>query len=116
MDKSLFANLLSEHRNDLAEIRLTALKFIKFVSNHINNGKDLEQRLLKKTNKEKLVELFVKMSSLVIKLIPLEHQIHGTDLINNNKLKNFIDNYQDELKISEEDILIIKEFLKNNEK
>lgn len=116
MDKLLVTNLLSEHKNDLAEIRSTALKFIKYVSEHINNGEDLEQNLLKKINKEKFAELFIKMSSLVIKLIPLEHRIYGTDLINNNKLKGYINNCQEELKIYEEDILIIKEFLANYEK
>ena len=116
MDKSLFTNLLCEHKNDLAEIRSTSLKFIKYVSDHINSGENLEQKQFNKFNKEKLVELFIKMSSLVIKLIPLEHQVQGTDLINSNKLKNFIDKYQDELEISEEDIIIIKEILKNYEK
>ncbi len=111
MDKSVFSNLLCEHKNDLAEIRSTALKFIKYVSEHINCGEDLEQMLLKKFNKEKLAELFIKMSTLVMKLIPLEHQVHGTYLINSSKLKGYINNCQEELKISEEDILTIKEFL-----
>jgi hypothetical protein len=115
MEEKLFVKLLLEHKNDLAEIRSIALKFIKYASEHIKNENVLEIELTKAINKEKFVELFIKMSSLVMKIIPLEQQVYGNNLVSKNDLKRLKNKHKKELDISAEDLLLIKDFLKNFE-
>ena len=55
------------------------------------------------------------MSSLIMKLIPLEQQVCGNDLVSKKDLKRLKNKYKKELDISEEDLLLIKDFLKNFE-
>ena len=104
-----------EHKNDLAEIRSIALKFIKYASDHVKNENVLDMKIAKTINKEKFVELFIKMSSLVMKLIPLEQQVYGNNLVSKNDLKRLKNKHKKELDISAEDLLLIKDFLKNFE-
>ena len=47
MEEKLFAKLLLEHKNDLAEIRSIALKFIKYASDHVKNQNVLDIKLTK---------------------------------------------------------------------
>lgn len=115
MEEKLFAKILLEHKNDLAEIRSIALKFIKYASDHVKNEDVLDIKFTKTINKEKFVELFIKMSSLIMKLIPLEQQVYGNNLVSKNDLKRLKNKHKKELDISEEDLLLIKGFLKNFE-
>ena len=115
MEEKLFAKLLLEHKNDLAEIRNIALKFIKHASGHVKNENVLEVKLVKTINKEKFIELFIKMSSLIMKLIPLEQQVYGSNMVNKNDFKRLKNQHEKELDISKEDLLLIKDFLKNFE-
>ena len=55
------------------------------------------------------------MSSLIIKLIPLEQQVFGNNLISKRELKRLKNKHKEELNINEEDMLLIKEFLENFE-
>jgi hypothetical protein len=115
MEEKLFTKLLLEHKSDLAEIRTIALKFIKYASDHVKNDAVLDDELVKTINKEKFIELFIKMSSLIIKLIPLEQQVFVNNLISKRELKRLKNKHKEELNINEEDMLLIKEFLENFE-
>jgi hypothetical protein len=83
MDKKSFAKLLLEHQADLSEIRSVALRFIKSASKCVdgNAGIQGDDLMVKSISREKMVELFLKTSAIVIKLIPLEHQVIGSNLI-----------------------------------
>ena len=102
MEEKLFAKLLLEHKNDLAEIRTIALKFIKYVSDHVKKENVLDIKLTKTINNEKFVELFIKMSSLIMKLIPLEQQVCGNNLVTKKDLKRLKNKHKKELDISKE--------------
>ena len=111
MDKKLFAKLLLEHQANLAEIRIIALKFIRCSSQYIENDCDIPTKLRKTLNRDKMVELFLKTSAMIIKLIPLEHQVIGSNLIKKQELEKFKYQQEDDLKISKEDLKIMKQFL-----
>ena len=97
MEEKLFTKLLLEHKSDLAEIRTIALKFIKYAADHVKNDAVLDDELVKTINKEKFIELFIKMSSLIIKLIPLEQQVFGNNLISKRELNLVIQYYLNNL-------------------
>ena len=50
-----------------------------------------------------------------MKLIPLEQQVYGNNLVSKNDLKRLKNKHKKELDISAEDLLLIKDFLKNFE-
>ena len=110
MDKELFAKLLLEHQDSLAEIRTIALRFIRSSSQYIENIHDTPIKLKKSINRDRIVMLFLKASAMIIRLIPLEHQVLGSDLIRKHELEKFQQQGND-LKISKEDIEIMKQFL-----
>ncbi len=112
MDKKLFARLLLEHQDNLVEIRMIALKFIRCSSQYIENDHNVSTKLKKTINRDKIVELFLKTSAMVIKLIPLEHQVIGSSLIKKHELEKFKHQQVDDLEISKEDLKIMKRFLK----
>lgn len=110
MDKELFAELLLEHRANLAEIRMIALKFIRSSSQYIENIHDVPIKLKKNISRDRIVMLFLKASAMIIRLIPLEHQIIGSNLITKHELEKFKYQQGDDLKMSKEDIEIMKQF------
>ena len=111
MNQKLFAKLLLEHQADLGEIRSVALRFIKSASRCVeNDDSDGENESI---SKEKMVELFLKTSAIVIKLIPLEHQVIGSNLIKKQELDELKQQQDVELNISEEDVSVIKQFLES---
>ena len=90
------SKLLTEHQQNLAEIREKSLNMIRILS----EGKNHDEMLKNKGN----INGFIKICCMLIKLIPVEYQI--------NRNLNIAAHDQDKLEdISEEDIIIITNFL-----
>ena len=90
------SKLLTEHQQNLAEIREKSLNMIRILS----EGEDHDEMLKNKGN----INGFIKICCMLIKLIPVEYQI--------NRNLNIAAHDQDKLEdISEEDIIIITNFL-----
>ncbi|MFQ3307534.1 MAG: NACalpha-BTF3-like transcription factor [Candidatus Midichloriaceae bacterium] len=114
MNSTKLEELLREHQTNLSDIRISALKFIKKTSDDIDNEEVISNHSHENNSKEKLVNQFLKISGMLMRLIPLEYQIIGTKLCKNKEIESLRDKETDELDVSEEDISILKEFLKKN--
>ena len=90
------SKLLTEHQQNLAEIREKSLNMIRILS----EGEGHDEMLKNKGN----INGFIKICCMLIKLIPVEYQT--------NRNLNIAAQDRDKLEdISEEDIIIITNFL-----
>jgi hypothetical protein len=90
---------------------MIALKFIRYASQYIED-EAVHENSKKSINREKIVDLFLKTSTMLIRLIPLEHQVIGSNLIKQSSLEQLKNEQEEDINISQKDMDVIKSFLK----
>ena len=112
MEKRDFIKLIAEHRSSLLNLRILANKVIELIDLSLNDNGKAKETLKKVSEKDSVMGVFFKISSFLIKLIPLEQQVNGTHLIKQNEV-NILLQDQEVDEITEEDIKILKDFIEH---
>ncbi len=134
MNKDQILTLLSEHQAlmlklrkvcsyilDIVESNFSYLD-IELISNHRSKRGKQRNHVVKsedemvKRKTSSILNVFLKISSLVLKLIPLEQQIYGTKIaknINYEEITPFVNKRDDDCPITERDIDILERFLES---
>ncbi len=104
-----FLDLISIHSNELLKIKAVAFKFIDLFSSYIGQS---DKNYLDDLPKEKVIDLFLKVSGLLIKIIPIEHKVSGNVLLEGKEMQRLKEQEESAKKISDREVEILDKFLK----